>query len=854
MRLTSGSRIGPYEIVAPLGAGGMGEVYRAHDARLGREVAIKVLPASFAVDADHLRRFEQEARAIGALNHPNILGVYDAGSHEGAPYVVSELLEGETLRTRIATSLPQRKALDYAAQIARGLAAAHDRGIVHRDVKPENLFVTRDGRAKILDFGLAKLTHTGSAFDADTALQATAPALTSAGTVVGTVGYMSPEQVRGQTVDQRSDIFSFGVVLYEMLTGRRPFGGDSAVETMNAILKEDPAPAPGDDRTPLPPGLERIVLHCLEKNPEERFQSARDVAFAIESLSGLSGPVAVGGRSPRRGSWLRLLAITGLAAAAIASMFVAWRSTAVAAAPTFEPLTFRRGTVGSARFAPDGRTIVYAANFEGGDREIYTTQPGSPESRPLGVKANLLAVSVNSELAILLERPGREPVLARLPIGGGAPREVLESVRSADWAPDGESLAAVRTGGERDTIEFPVGRVVYTGHGWLSDVRVSPKGDRVAFLEHPVTMDSRGDVVVIDLAGKRTTLSSGWDNVAGAHWTPDGNEVWFSASGAGNKPGGPESAVFAATLSGRVRRVTSTPGSLHLAHIAPDGRVLLAHGTHQPSVMALAPGAVEERELTWMDFSWVADISADGRTILFVEQGTAGGPGYATYLRGTDKSPAVRLGKGLAFSLSPDGRWALSADVAGNRLVMLPTGAGNARVLPPHTTKAFSWAGWFPDGKRILFAGLGEGKGRRMYVQDLSGGPPRPLTAEGVAERANTLTPDGRWLAARVNGRLVQVPVDGGQPRPVNGADPQDEPLRWRADGRVLFVRQGRLPVRVFALDVTSGQRTLLHELAPRDTVGVDAVWDTRLTPDGKSYAYVFIRSLSRLYQVTGLR
>jgi Tol biopolymer transport system component len=412
----------------------------------------------------------------------------------------------------------------------------------------------------------------------------------------------------------------------------------------------------------------------------------------------------------------------------------------------------------------------------------------------------------------------------------------------------------VRTGGEGDTIEFPLGRVLYQAHAWLSDVSVSPKGDRIAFLEHPVTMDSAGDLVVIDFAGNKTTLSSGWESIFGAHWTPDGDEVWFSAVARRGKPAGVDQAVYAATLSGRVRTVTSAPGSLTLQDIAADGRVLVTHSSHSPAMMALPPGATEERELTWMDFSWVADMSADGRTILFVEQGAAGGPGYATYLRGTDRSPAVRLGKGLAFSLSPDGRWALSADIAQNTLVMLPTGAGNPRVLPPHTTKAFSWAGWFPDGKRILFAGLGEGKGRRMYVQDLSGGPPRALTAEGVAERANTLTPDGRWLAARVNGRLVQVPVEGGEPRPVNGADPQDEPLLWRADGRVLFVRQGRLPVRVFALDVTSGQRTLLHELAPPDTVGVDAVWDTRLTPDGKSYAYVFIRSLSRLYQVTGLR
>ena len=498
MPMTPGTRMGPYEILSSIGAGGMGEVYRARDARLGRDVAIKVLPASFAADGDRLGRFEQEARAIGALNHPNILGVYDIGTHDGAPYVVSELLDGETLRARIGTSpLPHRKAIDYAGQIASGLAAAHDKGIVHRDLKPDNIFVTRDGRVKILDFGLAKLTAAGAPLEAETALLAHARPLTSAGTVLGTVGYMSPEQVRGQAVDHRSDIFSFGVVLYEMLTGRRAFEGDSAVETMNAILKEDPAPA-AEGGQPLPPALDRIVLHCLEKNPEERFQSARDVAFDIQSLSGLSSQSVTDAPPPGRRRWLRLAAAATVLVAAGAALFLAGRSTSRTTTASFEPLTFRRGSVTFARFAPDGRTIIYAANFEGGPLEIYSTQPGSPESRPLKLEADLQAVSRHGEMAILLERPGKDPVLARLPIGGGAPREVLENVRSADWSPDGESLAVVRTEGGRDTLEFPIGRVLYRAHGWLSDVNVSPKGDRVAFFEHPVAIDSRGDVAVVE--------------------------------------------------------------------------------------------------------------------------------------------------------------------------------------------------------------------------------------------------------------------------------------------------------------------------------------------------------------------
>ena len=312
--------------------------------------------------------------------------------------------------------------------------------------------------------------------------------------------------------------------------------------------------------------------------------------------------------------------------------------------------------------------------------------------------------------------------------------------------------------------------------------------------------------------------------------------------------------MFAATLAGTVRTVMTAPGSLDLEDIAPDGRLLVAHGSRRPSIMALAPGATEESELTWMDFSWVADISADGRKVLFGEQGVAGGPGYAVYLRGTDRSPAVRLGKGMAESLSPDGRWALAVDLAQNTLRVLPTGAGEPRSVPSHAIKAYSWAGWFPDGKRLLFAGFEEGKGQRMYVQDLDGGAPRPVTPEGVSVRANTLTPDGKGIAARLKGQLTLFPLEGGEPQPINGGDPQDAPMRWRDDGRVLFVRQGRLPARIFALDVASGQRTPVRTVGPRDTVGVDGVADIRLSPDGKSYAYVYIRSLYSLYQVTSLK
>jgi hypothetical protein len=300
--------------------------------------------------------------------------------------------------------------------------------------------------------------------------------------------------------------------------------------------------------------------------------------------------------------------------------------------------------------------------------------------------------------------------------------------------------------------------------------------------------------------------------------------------------------------------VMSAPGSLDVQDIAPDGRVLVAHGTRRPSIMVRAPGAAEESELTWMDFSWVSDISDDGRKLLFSEQGVAGGPGYATYLRGTDHSPAVRLGKGLSQYLSPDGRSALAIDLTQNRLVILPTGPGESRTVAPNGIKAYSFAAWFPDGKRLIFSGFEEGKASRLYIQDADGGTPRALTPEGVVVRSNTLSPDGQSVVAPVRNVLTAFPTGAGDPQPVKGAEADDIPIRWRGDGRVLFVRQGRLPARIFALDVSTGHRTLVHQISPRDVVGVNSIGDIRLTADGNSYAYVYIQNLYSLYQVTGLK
>jgi hypothetical protein len=472
MPLTSGTKLGPYEIQSPLGAGGMGEVYRGRDVRLGREVAIKVLPEAFARDGDRLQRFEHEARLLSTVNHPNILAIHDVGQQGDLHYLVSELLEGQTLREKMAAGpLSQRRVTEYAIEMARGLAAAHEKGVVHRDLKPDNIFITKDNRVKILDFGLAKQS---SLEHSESAATMSGPSPTQPGTVMGTVGYMSPEQVRGQNVDHRSDIFSFGAILYEMLSGKRAFKGESSVETMNAILKEDP-PELSESGLNVMPGPERVVRHCLEKEPGLRFQSARDLTFDLESLSSLTGTSKTVAAQASRAHQRNLLLIGGVAAlvVAVAAAFWAGHSTQKATEPLFTRLTFRGGHVSSARFSPDGHTVVYSAAFGDEPLQVYTTRPDAPQSRELGLKnSSILAVSKQDELAITLnhvyvQANASGGTLARLPLTGGSPRELNENVGSADWSPDGQSLALVTLAADGSVnLEYPPGTRLYQTQGW----------------------------------------------------------------------------------------------------------------------------------------------------------------------------------------------------------------------------------------------------------------------------------------------------------------------------------------------------------------------------------------------------
>jgi len=850
MALASGTKLGPYEIVAPAGAGGMGEVYRARDARLNRDVAIKVLPAGFARDPERLRRFQQEAQAAASLNHPNILAVHDFGEHDGSPYMITEFLEGETLRERLRPGVPPvRKATDYAEQVGRGLAAAHEKGIVHRDLKPENIFVTRDGRVKILDFGLAKLTHPEGTVPSDGVTMASQ---TEPGMVMGTAGYMSPEQVKGQNADHRSDLFSFGAILYEMLSGKRAFHGDTSVETMSAILKQDPPELTEINRT-VPPALERIVRHCLEKTPEERFQSARDVAFNLANLSEISSSSTAlrATKGPRE--WRRVLPVViGLLMLVVASLWW-WPRKVAVTAPIFHRLTYELGTVNSARFSPDGHTVVYSAAWEGQPSQIFSTRAEFPQPQAIGIEGSrVVSISPTNEIAFLISKIGfaeRDGTLARVPLSGGAPREVLDHVRDAAWGPDG-SLAVVHIVNGRDRLEYPIGKVLYDTAGWISQPRFSRHGDKIAFFDHTVEADTRGTVAVVDLSGHKQTLTKEWEDERGLAWSSSGEEIWFAAS-----DNGAADLLRAVTLSGRVRLVLVAPTTLMLQDISADDRILVMSADPRYRIAGRAAGAKGERDLSWYDYTLLHDISPDGQKILIEEQGAMGGPNYAVGMRTLNGSVPIRLGEGYAGGFSPDGKWALSF-LTGlpPKITILPTAAGEPRVVAiPGIERVIGRLGFFPDGKRIWFTGAESGHPDRTYGQDINGGTPKPLTPEGVF--ADGISPDGKFLVGRdPDGRLALFPVGGGAARLVPGLDPGMVFVQWGEDARSLYVRDDSLPTSIYKVDLSTGQKATVQRLMPADPSGVVDIRSVVMSRDGKAYAYNYRRILSDLLVVEGLR
>ena len=847
--LAPGDRLGRYEIVALLGAGGMGEVYRAHDPELHRDVALKVLRRSLA-NSDEIARFGREARAAGGLNHPNIVVVYDVGVEAGTPYVVTELLEGETLRARLDRGpVPFLKAVDYASQIAAALGAAHARSIWHRDVKPANVFITNDGRVKLLDFGIAKLGEKHLRANANDPTEE----VSDRHSVFGTAGYMSPEQVLGHAADHRSDIFAFGAVLYELFTRTRAFKRDSTVQTMNAVLQEDP-PDPLSIKPDLPPMAVAIVRRCLEKNKEERFQSARDLAFDLLQLrdtSSKSRPLTVP-PAMRRRKLLRLLAVILLL---IVGATATWILMPGSEPPVFQQLTFRLARISSARLVADDRAVVYSDSRDGNALELWRLDVGqSPPTRPLDYPKSTDILSARAgQIALLSNRRFLTDdrfvgTLAVGPLGGGT-RETADNVEDADWDASGDQMVVVRSSGVggRTWLEYPLSTKRYESGGSMRSPRISRDGQHIAFIEDPIGAGDGGHVSVLDLrSGKVTELTKGWRSARGLAWSPGGREIWFTAGDSRSNR-----QLLAVTINKALRVVLPAPGSLTLWDIAADGGVLLSRDDERRSMVGKGPGDLAERQLSWLDDTGLADVSDDGKKLLFSDRRGI----YLWEINGPQ--PATLGADAYSDDLSHDGSKILATNREGSQLRILPTGtAGVAQNVPPHTITTYKGARWFPDGQRILFTGQQAGHDLRSYVQDMkTGGPPTPITPEKIWALA--VSPDEQRVAAITENEPVSLwPVTGnGKPTRVPGSLPRDRPVAFTPDGGALWIfRRGEIPGSLIKVNITTGERQIVRPLLPADAAGVYSITELAITPDGSSYYYSYRRLLSELYLVTGLR
>jgi len=865
MQLTGGQTLLHFTLVEKIGEGGMGEVWKAVDTTLDREVAIKVISGAFSGDRERMARFEREAKVLASLSHPNIAGIYGFPEADLPPpgrekvrFLAMELVRGEDLLQILSRGpMPIPAAIDAARQIAIALEVAHASGIVHRDLKPANIKRTPDGQIKVLDFGLAKALEAGGAAAGTTATVTSAGS--APGLIVGSASYMSPEQARGQPVDRRTDIWAFGCVLFEMLAGKRAFDGPTVTDVLAAVVTGEPRWNMLPAATPV--AVRRLLRRCLEKDPRRRVRDAGDAGLLLDDSPEDVGGFANGtsGSAMRVQPRWRVAALLGLVT--IVSLAAGWwiahrrADPQAASTVTFHRVSFNRGMIRSARFAPDGRTIVYGAAWGGPPVKLYMSRTESPEAAPITLPpAELLSISKSGEMAVALGLAYygwmAEGTLARTSLLGGAPREILQNVRAADWSPDESQFAVVHRVAGSDQLEFPVGTIVDKTSGYFADVRISPDGKHVAYADHPAWGDNRGGIAIVDRTGKKTTLARDLSAVQGLAWGPGGEEVWYTDIS------GDRALVCAVDLAGKTRVVYSSIASIELFDIAADGRLLVGRQQPERETLALLAGFAEPRVLVIPgEPSLSRGITADGRAVLVADHSTHD---YDTFLVRSDQPGAVHMASGDAVGISPDFSWVMTTSADYQHIFVTPMGMGSPRLIPnPDGIAITGLASWLPDSRRYVLTGQKGSDPSRGFVCDLETGASKSFGAPGLMWPLFTgppISPDGKRVVLQdADGAFTMWPIDGAEGVPVPGTRAEDQPLTFTEDGAALFVAGRSLPVVIERLELATGQRTPWMTMAPTDRAGLRYAIAS-ITPSGKYWALSTAKLLTDLYVVEGLQ
>ncbi|MGD8439870.1 MAG: protein kinase [Holophagae bacterium] len=848
-----GKTLAHFEVTAHLGAGGMGEVWRATDTTLDRDVALKLLPAELVADVERLRRFQREAKIVAGLNHPNIATIYGFETEGETSILVMELVEGLTLAERLRRGpLTIDDAIAVARQVAEALEHAHEKGIIHRDLKPANIMIDDQLNVKVLDFGLAKALDP-SASRPPTSLESIADSptvsveTTRAGSIFGTAAYMAPEQARGKPVDTRADIWAFGCVVYEMLTGSQAFAGETVSDTLAAILRE----TPDWDRIPAgtPARIRLLLERCMAKDPRQRIHHVADARLDLDSSEVERPEAPMTTRTPNPWRWIAI-------AGALATAALSWsllRPEPPRSAAQFTRLTYERGTITGAAFAPDEHTVIYSACWGDEPSRVYLRRLDSLTALDVDLgDGRVHDASADGRVALIRSPPlssfavsSELGTLAVADITGGGVREIIGNALACSFGPDGV-LAVSRMLENSGTIEYPPGRVLAEVAGQSYDVAVSPDGSRVAYVDGPVRRDTGGRIAVVGTDGGVRHLTDEWGDINGLAWTPDGRGVVFSGAENGRW------LIRLVTLDGLVEQRIGVPTELRIWDMASDGRLLVATG--ESRVETWVDDAAGSRELTLRAGTFPFDLSRNGRQIVTVVMG--GREELEVFSGPSDGSPLAHIGEGYPFAISPDRRWVVGRETGSTtRLTLWPTGPGESRHVPLEFEA--SLVRWHPDGASLVAVGSVNGEAQQLWRIDLDTETAEPVSAYPVTVDLAArfyLSPDGTTAAIRGgNGRVELLPLDGGEPWPVPGMLDGDALAGWGLDGWLFIAErsaESRGHVRLIRLDPDSGTRETFREIQAHDPSGVEVVGAVQVASDGSTVAYAIFRDLASVYVV----